>query len=186
VAETEPAPEPPPVVVEEAEPTPVEPPVVEAEPAPAPEPPEPVVEPETPPVVVEEPEPPPAEEPAPVAVEPPEVEAEPEPAPPPVAVEEPPAPEAAHQVQGRIEGPAAGRVEHVVLFGPDNILHEAARVRPGSDGRWHVDGLDPGRYRVQLDGGGATVLVTEPRFLLLTVAPGETVQAPAFKVLREF
>jgi hypothetical protein len=101
-----------------------------------------------------------------------------------VAAEEPEPIEAAHQVQGRIEGPAAGRVESVVLFGPDNILREAARVRPASGGRWHVDDLSPGRYRVQLDGGGGAVLVTEPRFLLLTVSPGVEVHAPVLKVLR--
>ncbi len=135
--------------------------------------------PEPPVIVVEEPDPEPAPEPPPVAAEEPEpVAVEPGPAPPPAA-------EADHQVQGRIEGPDAGRVEEVVLFGPDDILREAARVRPGSDGRWHVDGLDPGRYRVQLDGGGSSVLVTEPRFLLLIVAPGQRVQAPALKVLRE-
>ncbi len=100
---------------------------------------------------------------------------QPEPAPPAVAV---------HQAEGRIVG-RVGLVQSVVLLGPDNILREAARVRPGDDGSWFVDGLDPGRYRVQLDAGGERILVAEPRFLMIEV--GETpTQAPEIKAVRAF
>jgi len=66
------------------------------------------------------------------------------------------------QIRGRIDGPAAGAVVAVVLFGPDNLMHEAIRVRPDADGRYRVSGLAPGRYGVQLDGGGGRSLVTRP------------------------
>ena len=97
-------------------------------------------------------------------------------------VADPPA--AAHQLEGRIVG-AVELVEAVVLLGPDNILQEAARVQPDHDGTWSVNGLDPGRYRIQLDGGGDRVLVAEPRFLMVDI--GETpTRAPEIKAVRSF
>lgn len=90
----------------------------------------------------------------------------------------------AHQIEGRIVG-ALELVEAVVLLGPDNILREAARVQPGQDGMWSVDGLEPGRYRIQLDGGGDRVLVAKPRFLMVDV--GETpTRAPEIQAVRSF
>jgi hypothetical protein len=88
-----------------------------------------------------------------------------------------------HQVSGHIDGPAADRVAAVVLLGPDNILREAQRVEPGSDGWWWADGLQPGRYRIQLDGGGETVLLTQPPFVLLEVEAGKPVRAAEIRVL---
>ncbi len=87
-------------------------------------------------------------------------------------------------LRGAIEGPAADRVVAVVLFGPDNLLNEAARVRPLADGSWSVSGLDSGRYRVQLDGGGSRALVCDPPFRTVVVEPGRTGEVPAFRVLR--
>jgi len=89
-----------------------------------------------------------------------------------------------HQIEGRIVG-AVDLVEAVVLLGPDNILREAARVQPRQDGTWVVDGLDPGRYRVQLDGGGDRILVAQPRFLMVDVGDAPT-RAPEIEAVRSF
>ncbi|MCP3979853.1 MAG: hypothetical protein GY716_11140 [bacterium] len=86
-------------------------------------------------------------------------------------------------VRGRIEGAAVSDVQWVVLLGPNNLLREATRVRPGADGSWRVDELEPGRYRVQLDGGGQRVPVSRPPFLILDVADAP-VEAPPMQVLR--
>ena len=90
------------------------------------------------------------------------------------------------QLSGRIAGPAAGEVVAVVLLGPDNILREAARLRPLPDGTWRAEGLSPGRYRVQLDGGGSRVLTTNPPFLIINLVEGQALEAPEFQVLRAF
>jgi hypothetical protein len=58
--------------------------------------------------------------------------------------------------------------KQVVLWGPNNIMREAERVEI-VDGFWFVNGLTPGRYRLQVDGGGSSMLVTEPRFLIIEV-----------------
>jgi hypothetical protein len=91
--------------------------------------------------------------------------------------------ERAVSVYGRIEGAAADQVVHVVFFGPDNLLREAARVRPAADGRYQVSNLPPGHYSIQLSGGGNVVLVTEPRFLTVDVSVGAPAAAD-FRVLR--
>jgi hypothetical protein len=90
------------------------------------------------------------------------------------------------QVRGRIAGPAASEVTAVVILGPDSILREALRVAPGEDGRWSADGLAPGRYRVQLDGGGARVIVAQPPFLLLEIHPGESIDAGEIRAVQAF
>jgi hypothetical protein len=87
------------------------------------------------------------------------------------------------QVHGRIGGPAARMVAHVVLFGPDNILREAVRVSVAPDGHWQARDLAPGRYRIQLDGGGDRVLVTEPAFAIVEIPASGSVEAAAFRVL---
>jgi hypothetical protein len=89
------------------------------------------------------------------------------------------------QIWGRISGPAAGQVEAVVVMGPDNILNEATRVRPATDGTWSVGGLDPGRYRVQLAAADGRVLVTDPPFAWLDVEAESRTQAPDIQVLRK-
>jgi len=85
---------------------------------------------------------------------------------------------------GRIRGAAADRVVAVVLFGPDNILREAARVTPDADGNFAVEDLAPGRYRVQLDGGGATVLIAQPPYRLITIGEGSPTAPIEFVVQR--
>ena len=99
------------------------------------------------------------------------------------AATEPAPPPGEPQVWGAIEGPSRDAVIEVVLFGPDNLLREALRVRP-VDGTWKADGLAPGRYQVQLAAGGNLVLVSEPRVVLVQIAPGGSVRADTFRVLR--
>jgi hypothetical protein len=111
-------------------------------------------------------------------VEPSEAEAPPE-------VDAPPVEQApSHQIEGRIVGNVA-LVEAVVMLGPDNILREAARVKPDPDGTWSVDGLDPGRYRIELDGGGDRVLVAEPLFLMVDIGQTAT-RVPEIRAVRSF
>jgi hypothetical protein len=71
-----------------------------------------------------------------------------------------------------------------VLLGPDNVLREAKRITPESDGSWSASALPPGKYRVQLDGGGDRVLVTDPPFLMVDVEKSGTVDAGVIHVLR--
>ena len=89
------------------------------------------------------------------------------------------------QVRGTVHNAAPDLVIRVVFLGPDNLLREAARVRPGSDGHWEISGLPVGRYRVQLDAGGARALITEPPFRTLEIgdAPGAAQRAD-FRVAR--
>jgi hypothetical protein len=91
--------------------------------------------------------------------------------------------EPASLVAGSIGGPGAARVGYVVFLGPDNILREAHRLRPEADGRWSVDGLLPGRYRIQLSGEGGSVLVTDPPFHVVDLRPGATAPTVEFQVL---
>jgi len=97
---------------------------------------------------------------------------------------EPPAAtaEAAAQIGGRVLGEFDGPV-WVVLLGPDNMLNEAGRVALRDDGSWQTSGLPPGGYRVQLDGGGNRVLITEPPFLLLDLAADQPLRAPEIRIL---
>jgi hypothetical protein len=179
-------------VVQAEEPeVPIEPPAAEPEPEVVPEEaPSPPLEPEPEVVPAEEPE---------VPIEPlaaePEPEVAPEEAPSPplepepevIPAEEPPPPaskEPLPQLRGKIDGPAAGEVVAVVLLGPNNILREAQRTKPDSDGTWRASGLTPGRYRIQLDGGGDRFLVTDPPFLMVEIDEDGTVEAGVIQVIR--
>jgi hypothetical protein len=148
--------------------------------------------------------PPPAPEPSEPAVAPP-ARADPRPAPPsrlraptdvkdaapaPPEAESPPArhraePQPGTQILGRITGPAAWEVLHVVLLGPDNLLREAARLEPGPGGRFEISGLAAGRYTIQLDAGGGRVLSSEPPFHTV-ILPGDGPVVADFRVLRAY
>ena len=106
---------------------------------------------------------------------------EPEPAPAPLVVE---ATEPDGQLVGRLEGPAAGLVEAVVLLGPNNLMREAARVRPRADGWWSVSNLPPGRYQIQLSAGGNARAVAQPPFLIVQVPESGSTTADPMHVLR--
>ena len=153
--------------------------------------PEPPVPPALPPVVA--PVLPPAVAPAvppadPPAVAPAAVEApEPAPAPPPPPRIESPSPPIVPQdarMEGRITGSARGSVVAVVVFGPDNILREAARVRPDENGHWFVKGLSAGTYRVLLDAGGGRVLETSPPFRTVVVGAEGIAGVEAIEAVR--
>jgi len=181
-APTRPIPSPPPVtppVVELPPPAPEQPaPEPPAPEPPAPEPPAP--EQSTPELPVPEqpvPEPPapepPGERPEPVAV--PHLD----------PAEEQDEEQEGVQLRGRIDGPGATQVVAVVALGPDNLLREAARVAPDDDGHWVLRGLEPGRYRIQLDGGGTRVLITQPPFRHVKLGDAGTIVVD-FRVVRAF
>jgi hypothetical protein len=156
-----PKPEPVPPPLPEPEPPPVPRPVPPAEPAPVPEP-----EPSP------EPEPPPPPEPSP---EPSFGVARPA---------EPVVASAEAGLRGRVTGGASAEVVAVVVFGPDNMLREAARVRPGPDGAWSATGLAPGAYRIVLDGGGGKVLEVRPAFRTVRLGAGALVDVASMEALR--
>jgi hypothetical protein len=150
-----------------------------------------------------EPDEPPTPEPEPVTLEtmpaavPHEVELRPE-AQPKAEVEAQPGAEAEPEVEavetaasadlgeleGIVTGAAAAQVVAVVLLGPDNILREARRIVPRPDGSWDAAALEPGRYRVVLDGGGKHILITEPSFRTVEIEAGVHATAKAIEALR--
>jgi hypothetical protein len=134
----------------------------------------------TPPITEDAPSVQPPEQPSPLPADEPRV------APSTPAVEivaSEPTTELTAQIRGRIDGPAAAAVVAVVFLGPDNLMHEAIRVRPDADGRYRVSGLAPGRYGVQLDGGGGRSLVARPPTRTVVVDTESEIVAD-FHVLR--
>jgi hypothetical protein len=132
---------------------------------------------------------PPAPAPEPVVVqqvvEEPIPAPEPAPEPQPIVIAEPPEPaKAPVQVRGKITGADLTVVVALVLFGPNNMLREAARIVPESDGSWSISGLETGKYRVQLDGGGRRVLVTDPPFLLIDIEQAGVAEAGEIRLLK--
>jgi hypothetical protein len=121
--------------------------------------------------------------PAPVAPPPSGASVRPEPALDRAEPPQPPTPGATEGgVRGAIGGPAAHLVESVVLFGPNHVLREAARVRPGDDGTWSAGGLAPGRYRVLPQAHQAT-LEADPPFQTIEVRAGVTAELPLFRIV---
>jgi len=59
-------------------------------------------------------------------------------------------------------------------------------VRPDDRGFWRADGLEPGRYQIQLSSGGNKVLVSEPQIVLVEVEQSGSTEAKSFQVLRAF
>jgi hypothetical protein len=115
------------------------------------------------------PQPAPASPPAPAAqaaAAPPPAPAAPEPSAP--AAEAPRAPAV---LTGKVMGDVA-RVRAVVLYGPNNILKEFARVRPEADGSWTASLPPAGAYRVLLVGDGSTPLPVKPGYIALKVVDG--------------
>lgn len=127
-----------------------------------------------------------------VAVEVPKVEAPPPPpaapppAPPVARVESPAPPIVPHdaRMEGQVRGAAMGAVVAVVVLGPDNILREAARVKPDDNGYWFVKGLPAGTYRVLLDAGGGRVLEASPAFRTVVVGAEGTAGVEPIEAVR--
>jgi hypothetical protein len=108
---------------------------------------------------------------------------EPPPAEPPPA-EPPPIPAAPGTVSGLVTGPALAEVASLVVLGPDNVLHEAARVAPDEQGRFSVPALPSGVYRIVASGKKGRVLLCDPPFITVRVGSNGAVEAPVLKVLR--
>ena len=87
-------------------------------------------------------------------------------------------------VFGVVEGPSLAEVAAIVLLGPDNVLHEAARAIPDERGRFVSSALPPGTYRLVAAGKGGRVLICEPPFITIRVDSNGAVEAPVLKVLR--
>ena len=130
------------------------------------------------------PEPPPAET-APAVV--PQAQAPP----PPVPTEVPiastaPTPSEPGAVAGTLTGPARDLAAFVIALGPDNVLKEATRVAPDAGGRFRFTGLAAGSYRLVAAGANGRVLVCEPPFVTIRLAPGAPVEAPTLGVLKGY
>jgi hypothetical protein len=107
-----------------------------------------------------------------------------QPQPAPVIPEPRTIPGAAGTVVGQIDGPSRGDVAAIVVFGPDNVLREASRCVPDEQGRFSVDGLAPGAYRIVAAGKGGRVLICEPPFVTVRVGSDGAVEAQVLKVVR--
>jgi hypothetical protein len=121
------------------------------------------------------PPPPPTHEEAPVM--PPERPSQAPPPRPPSAAS--PRADAGGMIEGEFKAVVA-----VVFFGPGSVVREAARVAPDLSGAFDLPALAPGRYRVQLDGGGGHVLSTEPMFVVLDITPGTAPPPLRFRVMK--
>jgi hypothetical protein len=144
------------------------------------------------------PPPPPSEQAAPVVPPEPAPEAAPEATPeatpegapvppipaPPAAPVAPTTPEAAGTVSGLVAGPASSEVESIVFLGPDNGLHESARVAPDERGRFRASALPSGAYRIVAAGRGGRVLICDPPYITIRVGSDSAVEAPVVNVLR--
>jgi hypothetical protein len=74
-------------------------------------------------------------------------------------------------LRGRVTGKAAG-AKTIVLYGPNNILKEAARVTIQPDGTWSLPLPAPGAYRIVAIGDGSTPIPVVPTFRTVTVRAG--------------
>jgi hypothetical protein len=96
----------------------------------------------------------------------------------------PTTPEAAGTVSGLVAGPGSSEVASIVFLGPDNVLHESARVAPDDRGRFRASALPTGVYRIVASGKGGRVLICEPPYITIRVGSDSAVEAPVLKVLR--
>ncbi len=149
-----PAPTPPPAPTPKPFPSPSPTPAPFPSPAPTPTPPLPGPPPPEPPPPVPDPSPPP---PMPTPTPPPPMP--------------PPTPGAGPGLSGRITG-RTDLVQVVLIFGPDSIIREQARIAPEADGTWRAPLPPPGTYRVVPVGAGARPLRSEPHFQTVQVRDG--------------
>jgi hypothetical protein len=128
---------------------------------------------------------PPVSPPSEPQSEPPPAEPPPAPAPAPPAISAAPAaPAVPGTVSGLVTGPAFAEVASLVILGPDNVLHEAARTGPDGQGRYSVPALPAGVYRIVASGKGGRVLICDPPYITIRVGSVGAVEAPVLKVLR--
>jgi hypothetical protein len=167
-----PTPTPSPIPTPSPLPTPWPLPTPRPTPTPIPTPPPPV-----PPVPTPTPSPSPSPGPTPTPSPSPPV---PPPSPSPTPI---PTPVASFALRGSVSGPARANVAWVVILGPSSLLREAARVPLDDAGVWQVDRLDPGRYRVQLDGGSSGTIASDPPFVIVEIGP-QAVSCSEIKALR--
>jgi hypothetical protein len=111
-------------------------------------------------------------------------QAEPKAEAPPVVPPPPEIPAEPGTVFGVVAGPALAEVAAIVLLGPDNVLHEAARAIPDEQGHFSASALPIGAYRIVAAGKGGRVLICDPPFITIRVGSNSAVEAPVLKVLR--
>lgn len=103
------------------------------------------------------------------------------PEPTPVMVPAPaPRPASEAVLRGRIEGDLS-LVEAVVVYGPDSIVREQARIIPAADGTWQAPLPPPGNFRIVLRAKGAAPLRVAPNFHTVQVA-GAGIEGIDFRV----
>ncbi len=96
---------------------------------------------------------------------------------PPILAPEPPAepaesaPSGPAVLAGRITGDLS-LVEAVVLYGPDSVLREQARIAPAPDGSFLVPETPAGKYRVVVAGKGGVQLRCSPPMRIVQVGRG--------------
>ena len=149
------------------------------DPIPLPEPHE--VTPDTPIPAPPAPEPTPGPTPIPTPI--------PTPVPTPAPTPSPPAPTPAPtgspgSISGTIAGEARGEVRYVMALGPDNVVKEAARVAPTSEGAYRFEGLAPGAYRLVAAGAGGRVIICDPPYLTVRLDGSQPVAAPELRAVR--
>jgi hypothetical protein len=71
----------------------------------------------------------------------------------------------------------------VVVYGPDSIIREEARVRPDPAGMWQVVVSRPGRYRIVPLGPSGNPLQSNPNFRSAELSPGQGVDDLDFEIL---
>ena len=79
-----------------------------------------------------------------------------------------PTPGAETGLAGRVTG-RTELVKAILVFGPDSIIREQARIAPAADGTWTAPLPPPGTYRVVPVGEGARPLRAEPHFQTVEV-----------------
>ena len=87
-------------------------------------------------------------------------------------------------ISGTIAGDARGEVRYVLALGPDNVIKEAARVAPTSEGAYRFEGLAPGAYRLVAAGAGGRVIICDPPYLTVRLDGSQPVAAPELRAVR--
>ena len=85
--------------------------------------------------------------------------------------------------RGRVTGERQ-RVTAILIYGPNSIIREQARVAPGADRAWWGPLPPAGSYRVVPIGEGSRPLRTRPNFRTVVVKPGEAREGIDFVVER--